>query len=418
MSAGPYLLNVRALTPELRKSDPDADQNPTSLELRVLDADGMELGQRVWRHAQFTDELTYQNISLAFGVYTAGPVTLEVSWTGQEPVRLDYLEVFRGQRRVLIDPPSGVPGQRSWSSFHLSATPAGSEVRVSCDGKDQSARLAELLKSGQAERRATEFDLSVGAATLDLLAGCTLPSRVKVAMAADGWVHATSRVTYYEEKAPCAFSPEKNKVRVLLTGFEPFPANSEGDNSSELAVQGFDASALPHVSIMKLTLPVEWDTAAEMIADVIDRCRPHSVISFGQGRSTVELETTAYNAKDTSDVCGGVPDNRGVIVDGEPIVSDGPATLATRLPVDAILAALGDAGVTGARSTDPGRYICNNIFYATMSTVQQLPVVAGFVHLPTLWKVDADDRQMLQKVVTAVVKEAAAAVLAAQASAD
>ena len=51
----------------------------------------------------------------------------------------------------------------------------------------------------------------------------------------------------------------------------------------------------------------------------------------------------------------------------------------TRLPLDAIAAALNDIGEHPVRSTDPGRYICNNVFYAGLGATDR---PAGFVHLP------------------------------------
>jgi pyroglutamyl-peptidase len=195
-------------------------------------------------------------------------------------------------------------------------------------------------------------------------------------------------------------------TRVLLTGFEPFPAASNHDNSSEQAVSAFDPSAIPGISSMKLTLPVEFDTAPGIVSSAIERCAPDVVIGFGQGRSEVDLETTAYNLEDSSEVAGGVPDNRGHIPGGVSIVSGGPAELGTALPADTIRAALGAAGIAANLSDDPGRYVCNNVFYRIMTDSAGTNRVSGFVHLPYIHTVDDQDRAMLKAVVTEVVGRA------------
>jgi pyroglutamyl-peptidase len=131
------------------------------------------------------------------------------------------------------------------------------------------------------------------------------------------------------------------------------------------------------------------------------------VIGFGQGRSTVDVETTAYNRMDSSDIAGGAPDNRGVVRAGDPIAAGGPDELATGLPAAALVDALLDRGVDASESDDPGRYICNNLFYSIMRAVEGTDRVGGFVHLPYIARVDEDDRAMLQTVVATVLELAA-----------
>ena len=168
---------------------------------------------------------------------------------------------------------------------------------------------------------------------------------------------------------------------------------------------GFDAAPLgPSVSVMRAILPVEWETAAQQIDDLIQRCQPDVVIGFGQGRNQVEPETIAYNLMDASDISGGVPDNRGVVRDGVPVVDGGPAQYQTGLPAQAIVNALTAAGIGADTSTDPGRYVCNNLFYGIMHRVQGTAIRGGFIHLPVMGKVDAEDRRKLQAVVETAVR--------------
>jgi pyroglutamyl-peptidase len=281
--------------------------------------------------------------------------------------------------------------------------PEGATLRVRCGDQDLSATLESLIQTHEATRELGELSALLEAPAGKLLAGCTLPERVKVELLSGDWIRETSRVTYLDQDPPCSFTPGTR--RVLLTGFEPFPADASSDNSSERAVLDFDASAVQGISVMKLVLPVEWETAASMVARVIDRCHPDLVVSFGQGRSEVEVETTAYNEKDASELATGTPDNRGVLAESGPIKVGAPEKLPTRLPVYAIGAALRASGVAVGESDDPGRYICNNLFYSTRLKLESSTVPAGFIHLPRIYKVEAAERAMLQTVVRTAIEE-------------
>jgi len=144
-----------------------------------------------------------------------------------------------------------------------------------------------------------------------------------------------------------------------------------------------------------------------MVMDVMSRCRPDIVLSFGQGGLDVVVETTAYNLKDTASIAGGVPDNRGVIYAAEPIVPDGPALLHTRLDAEDLVDALRSLGVNARPGDNPGRYVCNNVFYTEMHALEPYPgLVGGFVHLPRVYEVDPETQQLLQTVVETAVSSA------------
>jgi pyroglutamyl-peptidase len=290
--------------------------------------------------------------------------------------------------------------------LELTDPPGGVSFRAACGETDRTDALAALLADGTATQTTTDFRTFVSVPAAALLDGCALPTRLKVSAVTDSWVRETSRVTYRAAPPACAF--EGAGTRVLLTGFEPFPADSSSDNVSEQAVQGFDPGAVADVTLMRLTLPVEYDTAAAWVNDVVDRCQPDVLVGFGQGRTAVDLETTAYNVKDTSEVSGGVPDNRGVIMGGEPVVEGGPDEVSSGLPLQRILDGLRNAGVEAGMSDDPGRYICNNVFYTMVRAAEGTPRVGGFVHLPRMVTVDEAAARQLQIVVETTVSEAVA----------
>jgi pyroglutamyl-peptidase len=398
---GRFVLNVRALA--YTSCSGSACELP-ALELIAKNADDSVIESKTVAWSAFGTSLTYSNLALAFSHSVDGPMKIEVNWPDKVALRVDYVELFRSSRRLLVSPPSGL--LPAGASFVIEALdpPQGFTLSARCDEIDLSAALQTLLASGEATREDTEFRSTFTVPADKLMAGCTLPSRVRFSLEQGNWTQATSRVTIFGEEPPCTF--DSGATRVLLTGFEPFPASSTHDNSSEQAVQAFDPAAVAGISLMTLTLPVEFDAAPGIVQSAIERCAPDVVVGFGQGRDRVDIETTAYNRKDSAEVAGGVPDNRGTIPGGEPIVAGGPAEMTTGLPAEAIVAALGQSQIEAGLSDDPGRYVCNNVFYRIMTESQSTKRVGGFVHLPYIHTVSDADRAMLKTVVTRVVTAA------------
>ncbi len=398
LGVGRFTLNARALVTDMCEG---ASCDSVVLELSVLgDTDAvLETKSIVWR--DFSAALTYKNASVAFTNPTNTPVKVRVSWPANVAARLDYVELFRSTKNLLITPPSSILDPGAVFSVEALDPPAGATLTARCDDLDLTPTLDALSADGSATREDTDFRAIYSIPADALLANCPRPTRVRFSIVTDTWVRASARVTIYDAEPACAFTP--GTKRVLLTGFEPFPADSSSDNSSNEAVQAFDETSVPGISLMRLTLPVEYATAAGIVADVVSRCDPDVIVGFGQGRSEVDLETTAYNLEDSSDFAGGFPDNRGHIGEGELIVPEGPPELSTRLPTTAILDTLVGLGIPTNLSDDPGRYVCNDIFYRIMTESEGTSRVSGFVHLPRIASVGDTEREMLKTVVRTVV---------------
>jgi pyroglutamyl-peptidase len=373
----------------------------TAFTVRVTGAGGRELAHTEVPHSRFTGDHIYQNVPIELTSWDGAAFDIEITWPGEHPVRIDYLELFRARRGVAIEPASGVL-TADRLQLEILDPPPGYRLELGCGELSLTERLADQLASGDATRTDTDFR-SIVDAPAALIADCPRPTRLLAEVVADGRSRAAARVTYYDAVPPCSFPADSDRPRVLLTGFEPFPADGRHDNSSEEAVTRFDPGALD-IDLMTLILPVEWQAAADLVAGTIDRCRPDVVIGFGQGRSAVDVETIAYNVMDSSDVAGGVPDNRGLVHGGTPIVDGGAAELATGLPAAAIVDRLRAAGIAAGPSDDPGRYICNNVFYAIMTAARTADFVGGFIHLPYIREVGADQAAMLQQTVDTAVR--------------
>lgn len=164
-------------------------------------------------------------------------------------------------------------------------------------------------------------------------------------------------------------------MRVLVSGFEPFGgdvANASGDAVRALA----EGWADPSLELHTVVLPVTFEGAPRALADAIRHTRPDAVLCVGEagGRSVVTPERWAVNERDAR-----IPDNDGRQPSGP--IDDGPRALASRVDVDALVAAMRAAGVPAEPSEDAGRFVCNAIFRAALTAFDG---PAGFIHVPAV----------------------------------
>ncbi|EID44256.1 pyroglutamyl-peptidase I [Parageobacillus thermoglucosidasius] len=166
--------------------------------------------------------------------------------------------------------------------------------------------------------------------------------------------------------------------KLLLTGFVPFlefPINP-----TEQIVKNLDEKIIGGYQVYGCILPVDFSESAVKCLEYLEQIQPDVVISLGlaAGRTKITPERIAINCKD------GGPDNRGVQVQDERIVEDGPAAYFSTLPVRRFVNVLNEKGYPAQISNTAGTYLCNNVMYSVLHKVQSenMPVKAGFVHLP------------------------------------
>ncbi len=317
-------------------------------------------------------------------------------------IDLDYVEVFPQRFGLVLAPGSGTIGDHDHLTFELPANKAITKVEL--DGVDITTRYKALLAAGTAKQTVTTFRKLI-----DVPASALAPSRGEIAELRVHTATQTARMELRRTAPACQYAGAApgQPTRVLVTGFQPFPADGTHDNVSGVAVTALDLEHVRGAQVMRVILPVEYDRAAAEISDVIARCAPDLVISFGQGGDAIALEHTAYNLQDTGEVAGGVPDNRGVLRAAQPIDPGGPAERPTLLPLAAIASALEATGEAPQESTDPGRYVCNNVMYADLAAIQaQGHGRAGFIHLPYTTVFDAPTKARFAKVVQTAIETA------------
>ncbi|MCB0046210.1 MAG: pyroglutamyl-peptidase I [Caldilineaceae bacterium] len=178
--------------------------------------------------------------------------------------------------------------------------------------------------------------------------------------------------------------------RVLITAFEPF--NGETINPSLETARAVDGMDFPDIEVDVIELPVERFQAPDMAIAHIRMTKPDAVLMLGEAgrRSRITPERVAVNLDDFT-----IPDNGGHQPRDEPIVRGGPVGYFSTLPLAAMVNQLECARIPAKISNSAGLYLCNRLFYSVMHAiaVEELPVRAGFVHLPYLHEQVVSKRQ-------------------------
>jgi pyroglutamyl-peptidase len=114
--------------------------------------------------------------------------------------------------------------------------------------------------------------------------------------------------------------------------------------------------------------------------------------------SDFRLERTALNQSSAE-----TTDNAGIKASG-PIIARAPESLASRLPLDAIAAALAELDVPFQWSSDAGGYVCNDLFFRVLHHEPDT-CACGLIHIPPLERFPSEKlieagAQVLQIVAT------------------
>ena len=171
-----------------------------------------------------------------------------------------------------------------------------------------------------------------------------------------------------------------DKMKILISGFEPF--GNHIHNVSMALVQALPDYLGDQIVLYKVVLPVDDVQGPRRLLKAIDQYQPDAVLCFGltPNRQKINLERVAINLKDYR-----IPDNSGVQIIDQPIITDGPAAYFSTLPIRKMLRSLTAADIPARISLSAGAYLCNQVFYAMMHQIKQnnWPIRAGFIHLPS-----------------------------------
>jgi len=163
-------------------------------------------------------------------------------------------------------------------------------------------------------------------------------------------------------------------VRVLVTGFGPFPGVDE--NLSAALVQ---AATLPGHELSRAVLRTSFEACVEWVERVLEHERFDAIVHVGVGPSEYRLESTARNrcTQQRADVDGRQWPHAEVC-------PGAAARLETAFDVAHAVTTLGRAGWSVLASDDAGSYVCNFLYYLSLAAIERRRrgTRAVFLHVP------------------------------------
>jgi pyroglutamyl-peptidase len=175
----------------------------------------------------------------------------------------------------------------------------------------------------------------------------------------------------------------KNRLRILITGFGPFPGAPFNPTQPLVArLLRLRRPAFGDVELSGHIFPVTYKAVDHELPQLLAKHRPHALLMFGLASRTrfMRIETRARNAvtmlwPDADHACL----RKGSIDGGAHARMFGPHT------AKLLRAAVG-TGVDARASRDAGSYLCNYLGWRAIESTGSAngPALAAFVHIPPI----------------------------------
>jgi pyroglutamyl-peptidase len=189
------------------------------------------------------------------------------------------------------------------------------------------------------------------------------------------------------------------KLRILITGFGPFPGAPHNPTMPLLArLLRLRRPAFSDVEFFGHIFPVTYKAVDRELPQLLAKHRPQALLMFGLASRTpyLRIETRARNA-----VTMLWPDAdhtrvpKGSIAGGADAKMFGPHT------AKLLRAALG-TGIDARASRDAGSYLCNYLSWGAIepSCADDGPRLAAFVHVPPIARDGASHRKRMAPRIT------------------
>jgi pyroglutamyl-peptidase len=190
-----------------------------------------------------------------------------------------------------------------------------------------------------------------------------------------------------------------DKLRILITGFGPFPGAPFNPTMPLVArLLRLRRPALSDVELTGHIFPVTYKAVDRELPQLLSKHRPHALLMFGLASRTpyVRIETRARNAvtmlwpdADHTSV------RKGSIAGGADAMMFGPHTAK-------LLRAAVATGIDARASRDAGSYLCNYLSWRAIEATcaNDGPRLAAFVHVPPITRNGASHRKDMTPRVT------------------
>ena len=200
------------------------------------------------------------------------------------------------------------------------------------------------------------------------------------------------------------------KLRILVTGFGPFPGAPYNPTQPLVArLARLRRPAFADVELSSHIFPVTYQAVDRELPLALKKHQPHALLMFGLAGRTgyLRVETRARNA-----VTMLWPDaaqtraRKGSISDGADAQRFGPHTAK-------LLRAAKGTGVDARASRDAGSYLCNYLSWRAIEAVgaDNGPRLAAFIHIPPLARGSAVRRKGFPRITLEELVDAGEAML-------
>ena len=183
-----------------------------------------------------------------------------------------------------------------------------------------------------------------------------------------------------------------DKLRILITGFGPFPGAPFNPTEPLVArLLRLRRPALSEVELSSHIFPVTYFAVDRELPKLLAKHRPQALLMFGLASRTpyLRIETRARNAVTTL-----WPDADHARVRKGSIASGADAMMFGLYTAKLLRAAVG-TGVDARASRDAGSYLCNYLSWRAIEATcnDDGPRLAAFVHVPPLARDSASQRK-------------------------
>jgi pyroglutamyl-peptidase len=200
-----------------------------------------------------------------------------------------------------------------------------------------------------------------------------------------------------------------DKLRILLTGFGPFPGAPHNPTQPLVArLAQLRRPALDDVEISSHIFPVTYAAVDRQLPDVLAKVKPDALLMFGLAARTpyLRIETRARNAVTMlwPDAANTRSAKRGIARQADAMLF-GPHTAR-------LLRAARRTGIDARSSRDAGAYLCNYLSWRAIENVKAgRPQLAAFIHIPLLARSGAVRRKGAARITLEELVDAGEAML-------
>ncbi|MDA9508663.1 peptidase C15 [Bradyrhizobium sp. CCBAU 11386] len=200
-----------------------------------------------------------------------------------------------------------------------------------------------------------------------------------------------------------------DKLRILLTGFGPFPGAPYNPTQPLVArLARLRRPALDDVEIASHIFPVTYAAVDRQLPEVLAAQKPDALLMFGLAARTsyLRIETRARNAVTMlwPDADNTRSSKRGIAGNADAMLF-GPHTAR-------LLRAARLTGIDARASRDAGAYLCNYLSWRAIENARDGgPQLAAFIHIPLLARSGAVRRKGAPRITLEELVDAGEAML-------